>query len=158
MSDLKPISHIQFNEFIKGKGFKGKSNYKLKDLKAMFGFKPLYDRRSLVISSKDMEPTESGSVRKAAKAIGVSEGSIRYAEKNGNFKERSHQFNSGVGKCPCGQTFDSASERDMNMKLRMHHKFCFKLAEGFRQIGTPKKATTLREQQLNEAKRKRKVH
>ena len=44
MSDLKPISHIQFNEFIKGKegkGFKGGSNYKSKDLKAMFGFRPL---------------------------------------------------------------------------------------------------------------------
>ena len=54
MGDLKPISHIQFNEFIKGKGFKGRSNYKSKDLKAMFGIKPLYDRRSSVISSKDM--------------------------------------------------------------------------------------------------------
>ena len=52
MGDLKPISHIQFNEFIKSKAFKGRSIYKLKDLKAMFSFKPLYDRRSLVISSK----------------------------------------------------------------------------------------------------------
>ena len=83
MGDLKPISHTQFNEFIKGKGFKGRSNDKLKDLKAMFSFKSLYGRRSLVISSKDVEPTEFGSVRKAAKAIGVSERSIRYTEKNG---------------------------------------------------------------------------
>ena len=46
MGDLKPVSHFQFNEFIKGKGFKGRNSYKSKDLKAMFGFKPLYDRRS----------------------------------------------------------------------------------------------------------------
>ena len=127
MRDLKPISHIQFNEFIKGKGFKGRSNYKSKDLKAMFSFKPLYDRRSLVISSEDMEPTEFGSMRKAAEAIRVSKGSIRYAKKNGktslrtpvlrcfsssgansfaykmphsNFKERYQTFHLGVGKCP----------------------------------------------------------
>ena len=84
MGDLKSISRIQLNKFIKGKGFKGRDKYKEKDLKEMhmFGIKPLYDRRSLVISSKDMEPCEFGSMRKAAKATGVSEGSIRYAKKN----------------------------------------------------------------------------
>ena len=30
-----PITYKEFNEFIKGKGFKGRNNYKLKDLKAM---------------------------------------------------------------------------------------------------------------------------
>ena len=30
--DLTPITHKEFNEFIKGKGFKGRNNYKLKDL------------------------------------------------------------------------------------------------------------------------------
>ena len=40
-SELIPISHKDFNEFIKGKGFTGRNNYKLKELKAMFGFKPL---------------------------------------------------------------------------------------------------------------------
>ena len=56
---LRPISHKykEFNEFIKGKGFKGRNEYKLKDLKAKFGFKPMYDRRALTISSKDSEPT-----------------------------------------------------------------------------------------------------
>ena len=39
-----------------------------------------------------------------------------------NFKERSFTLNSGVGKCSCGQTIDFASERDMNMRLRMHRK------------------------------------
>ena len=34
MGDLKPISHKEFNEFIKGKGFKGRNYYKLKELKA----------------------------------------------------------------------------------------------------------------------------
>ena len=33
MENLKPISHKEFNEFIKGKGFKGRNEYKLKDLK-----------------------------------------------------------------------------------------------------------------------------
>ena len=32
MDDLKTITHKEFNEFIKGKGFKG-NNYKLKELK-----------------------------------------------------------------------------------------------------------------------------
>ena len=38
---LHPIRHKEFNEFIKEKGFKGRNNYKLTDLKAMFGFKPM---------------------------------------------------------------------------------------------------------------------
>ena len=31
---LIPISHKDFNEFIKGKGFVGRNNYKLRELKA----------------------------------------------------------------------------------------------------------------------------
>ena len=80
MGDLKPISHKQFNEFIKGKGFKGRNDYKLKKLKAKFGFKPMYDRRMLVISSEDIKPTTFDSLRKAAKAIGVSYSALRYAK------------------------------------------------------------------------------
>ena len=75
-----------------------------------------------------------------------------------NFKERSQEFNTGVGKCPCGQTFEYTSERDMKMKLRMHRRFCSNPPKGFDKIGIPKKAMTLREQQLNEAERIRKVH
>ena len=41
MDNLNPITHKELNEFIKGKGFKGRNNYKLKELKAMFGFKPM---------------------------------------------------------------------------------------------------------------------
>ena len=39
--DLGSIRHKEFNEFIKEKDFKGRNNYKLKDLKAKFGFKPM---------------------------------------------------------------------------------------------------------------------
>ena len=72
-----------------------------------------------------------------------------------NFKERSHQFNLGVAKFLCGQTFDFTSERDWGMKLCLDHKFCSKPAEGSRQIRTPRKATMLREQQPNEDERMR---
>ena len=89
MSDLQPISHKQFNEFRKGKGFKGRNKYKLKDLKAKFGLKPMYDRRMVVISSEDMEPTTFDSLRRAAKAISVSYSALRYAkEKERNFVKK----------------------------------------------------------------------
>ena len=39
--NLMPLRHKDFHEFIKGKGFKGRNNQKLKDLKAMFRFKPI---------------------------------------------------------------------------------------------------------------------
>ena len=74
-----------------------------------------------------------------------------------NFKERSYQFNSGVRKCSCGQTFDYASERDMKMKLRMHLKFCSKPPKGFDKIRVPKKAMTLKDYYNNEIKSKMKV-
>ena len=75
-----------------------------------------------------------------------------------NFKERSQEFNTGIGKCPSGQTFEYTSERDMKMKLRMHHRFCSNSPKGLYKIGILKKVTTLRDQQLNEAERMRKVH
>ena len=70
MENLKPISHKEFNEFIKGKEFKGRNEYKLKDLKAKFGFKPMYDRCTVMISSEDLEPTTFDSLRTASKATG----------------------------------------------------------------------------------------
>ena len=69
MGDIKPISHKQFNEFIKGKGFKGRNDYKLKELKAKFGVKPMYDRRTLVISSEDMELPHSTLCEKLLKLL-----------------------------------------------------------------------------------------
>ena len=55
-------------------------------------------------------------------------------------------------------TFHFMSEKDMNMKLRMHHKFCSKLPKSFKQISMPNKAMTLKEHQNNEAEKIRKVH
>ena len=75
-----------------------------------------------------------------------------------NFKEKSHQFNSGMGKCSCGQTFKHTSERDMKMKLQMHSKFCSKPSKSFNMIGIPKKATMLKEHNSYEADRIRKIH
>ena len=83
MSELKPISHKEFNKFIKGKGFTNRKDYKLRDLKAMFGFKSLNERIGLVISAEDMEPTMFNSISQAAKFIGVEEPVIRYARKKG---------------------------------------------------------------------------
>ena len=86
MENLKPISHKEFNEFIKGKGFKGRNEYSLKELKAKFGFKPMYDRRMLMISSEGMSPTTFDLLRKASKAAGISYGILRYAKnKESNF-------------------------------------------------------------------------
>ena len=83
MDELKLISHKEFNEFIKGRGFKRRNGYALKDLKAKFRFKLLVERRVLVVSSNDMEPTKFHSMKKAAKAIGIGEGVIMYTRNNG---------------------------------------------------------------------------
>ena len=48
---LPPITHKEFNQFMKGKGFKGRNNYKLADLKVMFGFKPIITGSPVTISS-----------------------------------------------------------------------------------------------------------
>ena len=51
--ELIPISHKDFNEFIKGKGFVGRNNYKLKELKATFGFKPLTNKKQVIVTIDD---------------------------------------------------------------------------------------------------------
>ena len=53
--DFRPIRHKEFNELIKGKGFKRRNNYKLRDLKAMFGFKPMITGSPVTISSNELE-------------------------------------------------------------------------------------------------------
>ena len=75
-----------------------------------------------------------------------------------NFKDRAYEFSTGIGKCPCSQTFKYTSERDMKMKLPMHRRFCSNPPVAFNKISVPKKACTMREQQLNEAERIRKVN
>ena len=84
MGDLKPISHKQFNK--KVKDLKEEIINKLKHLKATVEFKPIYDRRMLVISSQDMEPTKFNSLRKPSKDIGVSYGALRYAYSHLSFE------------------------------------------------------------------------
>ena len=68
------------------------------------------------------------------------------------------EFGAGVGKCSCGQNFECASERELAIKCRIHRRFCSNPPVAFDKIGIPKKAATLREQQLNGAERIRKVH
>ena len=80
MGNLKPIGHKEFNEFVKGKGFKGRNEYKLKDLKAKFGFKLMYDRCTLTISSEDMDPTTFSSLRQAASSTSISYDVLIYAK------------------------------------------------------------------------------
>ena len=71
-----------------------------------------------------------------------------------SFKRKVTDNGAGVGRCPCGQTFECASEPELAMKCR----FCSNPPLAFNKIGIPKKACTMREQQLNEAEKIRKVH
>ena len=80
--DLTPIRHKEFNEFIKGKGFKGRNNYKLKDLKAMFGFKSMITGSPVTNSSDELEPTRFDSISKAPTSTGIPYITLLYAIKN----------------------------------------------------------------------------
>ena len=75
-----------------------------------------------------------------------------------SFKRKVTDNVAGVGKCPFGQIFECASERELAMKSRIHHRFCSNPPLAFNKIGIPKAACMMREQQLNEAERIRKVH
>ena len=86
--ELVPITHKEFNEFIKGKGFTGRNNYKLKDLKAMFGFKPMITGSSVPISSNGLEPMKFDSMSKASTSTGIPYAILLYAKKNS--KSRIH--------------------------------------------------------------------
>ena len=85
---LRPITHKEFNEFIKGKGFTGRNNNKLKDLKAMFGFKPMITGSPVTISSDGTEPTRFSSMSKASTSTGIPYSTLLYAKKNS--KSRIH--------------------------------------------------------------------
>ena len=86
---LTPISHKEFNEFIKGKGFKGRNNYKLTDLKAMFGFKPMITGSPVTISSDELEPTRFDSMSKASTFTRIPYVTLLYAKKNSRHRVRS---------------------------------------------------------------------
>ena len=88
--DLRPIRHNEFNEFIKGKGFKRRNNYKLKDLKAMFGFKPMITGCPVMISSNELEPTRFDPISKASTSTGIPYATLLYAEKNSKDQVKSN--------------------------------------------------------------------
>ena len=79
---LRSITHKEFNEFIKGKGFKVRNNYKLRDLKAMFGFKPMITGSPVMISSDGMEQMRFDSMSKTSTCTGIPYVTLLYAEKN----------------------------------------------------------------------------
>ena len=80
--NLTAITHKEFNEFIKGKGFKGRNNYKLKDLKAMFGFKPMITGSPVTISSDGMETMRFDCMSKASTSTGIPYVMLLYAKRN----------------------------------------------------------------------------
>ena len=82
MVPLTPIRHKKFNAFIKGKGFKGWNNYKLADLKAMFGFKPMITGSPVKISFNELEPMRFDSMSKASTSTGIPYVTLLYAKKN----------------------------------------------------------------------------
>ena len=82
--ELHPIRHREFNEFIKGKGFKGRNNYKLKDFKAMFGFKPMITGSPVAISSDELELTKFNSMSKASTYTGIPYVTLLYAKNSRN--------------------------------------------------------------------------
>ena len=81
MDNLKPITLKEFNEFIKGKGFKGRNNYKLKELKAMFGFKPMVLDSPVTISQAGEEPTMFDSISKASTSTGIPYSTLLYTKR-----------------------------------------------------------------------------
>ena len=87
---FRPITHKEFNEFIKGKGFTGRNNYKLKDLKTMFGFKPMITGSAVTISSDGTEPTSFNSLSKASTSTGIPYSTLLYAKKNSKFRIHSN--------------------------------------------------------------------
>ena len=88
--ELVPITHKEFNEFIKGKGFTGRNNYKLKDLKAMFGFKLMITGSPVTISSNGLEPTRFDSMSKASTSTGIPYATLLYTKRNSRSRIRSN--------------------------------------------------------------------
>ena len=78
---LHPITHKEFNEFIKGKGFKGRNNYKLRELKAMFGFRPIIIGKPISISLEGAEPTTYDTISIASASTGIPYSTLLYTKK-----------------------------------------------------------------------------
>ena len=87
---LKTITHKEFNEFIKGKGFKGRNSYRLKDSKVMFGFKPMIIGSPVTIYSNGVEAKRFDSMSKALTSTGIPYATLLYAKKNSESRIRSN--------------------------------------------------------------------
>ena len=87
---LYPIRHKEFNKFIKEKGFKGRNNYKLRDLKVMFGFKPMITGSPVTISFNGMEPMRFDSMSKASTSMGTPYVTLLYAKRNSSQRVHSN--------------------------------------------------------------------
>ena len=79
-----------------------------------------------------------------------------------NFKDKTYALGLGLRNCSCGQTFGYASERERELKIRLHRKFCSNPPKGTYEIGVStrplEKATTLKEYYKNEAEETRKLY
>ena len=71
-----PITHNEFN------GFKGRNKYKPKELKAMFGFKPMEIGSSVTIYQSGEEPIRFSSISKASTSTGIPYSTLLCAKKN----------------------------------------------------------------------------
>ena len=78
---LRPITHKEFNEFIKGKGFKGRDNYKLRELKVMFGLRPIIIGKPISVSLEGEEPTTYDTISIASTSTGIPYSTLLYAKK-----------------------------------------------------------------------------
>ena len=82
MEELTPISHKNFNEFIKGKGSAHRNDYPLAELKAMFGFKPLSTKSPLTLSSDSLQPTRYDSMSQASISTGIPYPTLLYVKRS----------------------------------------------------------------------------
>ena len=83
-SELRPISHTDFNEFVKGSGVKRRHDYNLTELKAMFGFRPMAKGSSVTLSSNLLEPTRYDSISRASTSTGIPYSTLLYAKRTLN--------------------------------------------------------------------------
>ena len=92
-SELIPISHKDFNEFIKGRGFVGRNNYRLKELKAMFGFKPLTYKNQTIVDIDDGKRVSTfESISKASIGSGIPYTTLIHARKKSKLNPNDNDF------------------------------------------------------------------
>ena len=80
-----------------------------------------------------------------------------------SLKYKGYDLGFGFRNCSCGQTFGYGSERELEMKIRLHRKFCSNPPKGECIIGVSKnypieKAKKLKEHYKNEVEETRKLY